>query len=253
MSTSFRRRTRALCTLQPSHCPIGVGRAVLVVTTMVLWNGCALLPRSQPADPRVDFAAHPGYRGLVVDRMGGGQTAVLVGADSTPSSAGPSQVLQADGKTLAALWVSDHDRITVRQTPDAVAPVVGEIRASWEQGVMRLTFQSADGASFHTSRFKRIDSENFPQALDREMLAVSQDLPGVYRAELRDAQNVPVGWLRVRILPYQGLPRDYEGDVPAALNGPLATAAVVLVDSAIDSIVERNAFPEDRMPEGLVP
>jgi hypothetical protein len=51
----------------------------------------------------------------------------------------------------------------------------------------------------------------------------------------------------------QGLPRDYEGDVPAALNGPLATAAVVLVDSAINSIVERNTFPEDRMPEGLVP
>jgi hypothetical protein len=228
-------------------------RLVLAVAVAAVSAGCSLLPGAKPVDPSVNFVAHPGWRGLVVDRMANGQKAVLVGADSVSPSAGPSQVLQANGKTLAALWVSDHDRITVRQTPDGAAPVVGDVLASWEQGIMRVAFRSAEGASFRTSRFKRVDREDTPEALDSEMLAVSRDLPGVYRAEVRDAQNSPVGWLSVRILPYQGLPRDYEGDVPAVLNGPLATAAVVLVDKAIDSIVERNVFPEDRMPEGLVP
>ena len=83
--------------------------------------------------------------------------------------------------------------------------------------------------------------------------SVSRDLPGLYRAVLQDAQNDAVGWLRVRILPYQGLPRDYDGNVPGALNGPLAAGAVALVDSEIDSLIERNALPEDRIPEGLAP
>jgi len=39
----------------------------------------------------------------------------------------------------------------------------------------------------------------------------------------------------------------------ACARRPLATAAVVLVDSAIDAIVVRNTFPEGRIPEGLVP
>jgi hypothetical protein len=162
-------------------------------------------------------------------------------------------LLQADGHTIAALWIDEHNHITARQAPDAKAPLVGDVLASWKHGAIRLTFHSADGASFHTSSFDRIDSENSPSALDRELLCVSQDLPGVYRAELLDAQNVLVGWLRVRIFPYQGLPRDYDGDVPKPLDGALAVGAVALVDSEIDSIIDRNAFPEDRMPEGLAP
>jgi len=237
---------------QLHRCKIGVGRAVLVVAVMVLWNGCALLPRAQPADPCVDFAAHPGYRGLVVDRMGEGQTAILISSRSGHLSAGPTQVLQSDGKTIAAFFSADHAQVTVRETPAATSSRIGDVAAFWRQGAIHLVFHSLDGASFHTTRFDRIDSENLPNILDRELFPAS-DIPGVYRAELRDAQNVPVGWLRVRILPYQGLPRDYDGDVPEPLNGPLATAAVALVDSEIDSIIQHNALPEDRMPEGLAP
>ena len=269
MSTSLWRRTRRRRIFQPAHgapdtrtrptgrvapCrfTVAVRRAVVVVAAAAVSNGCAVLPTSTPVDPHVDFAAHPGYRGLVVDRMEGGQTAVLVRARSAPLSAGPTHLLQTDGKTIAALWVGDHTHVTVRQTPDRAAPFVGEVRASWKQGAMRLAFQSADGASFRTSRFDRIDSETFPNILDREMYSVLH-LPGVYSAELRDAQNIPVGWLRVRILPYQGLPREYEASVPEPLNGPLATAAVALVDSEIDSIIDRNAFSGDRIPRGLAP
>ena len=219
---------------------------------LILSSGCALLPRSKPVDPRVDFVAHPGYRGLVVDRMDGGHRAILVRTHSTPSSGGPTHLFEADGTTIAALWVNDSHRVTVRRTPEATAPSVGDVLASWKQGGLRLTFHSADGLAFHTSRFDRIDSKGFPNILDREMYSV-MDLPGVYRAELRDEQNVPVGWLRVRILPYQGLPRDYEADVPGPLNGPLAAGAIALVDSEIDWIIDRNAFPGDRIPEGIAP
>lgn len=232
---------------------MAVRALVLAVTVALASTGCSLLARPRPIPPDVNFAAHEGYRGLVVDRMGNGQSAVLV-SGSASSTVGPTEVLQAeDGTVIAALWVSGDDRVVIRRTPDPAAPVTGEIVASWEHGLLRLAFQPADGAAFHTSRFNRIGREDTPAALDNEMLAVSEDLPGVYRAELRDAQNAPVGWLQARILRDQGLPRDFHGDVPATLNGPLATGAVVLVDAAIDSIIQRNVLPEDRIPEGLVP
>jgi hypothetical protein len=224
--------------------------APAVFAAAFVLHGC-IVPRSKAAEPDADFAAHPGYRGLVVDRMEGGQTAVLVPTRSGRAP-GPTHLFQTDGQTIAALWSIDHDHVAVRRTSDVTAPLVGEVLASWQRGAIHLAFQSPDGVSFHTSGFQRIDSENFPHTLDREMFLVS-DLPGVYRAEVRDRQNAPVGWLRVRILPYQGLPRDYEGDVPEPLNGPLAAAAVTLVDAEINSIVEHNALPEDRLPEGLAP
>ena len=224
--------------------------AVAAIVALTLSSACASLPRSEPRDPRVDFAAHPGYRGLVVDRMEGGHTAVLARAHS--GSLGPTHLFEADGRTMAALWVTDSDRVTVRQAPDTTAPLVGDVAASWKDGAIRLVFHSANGDSFSTSRFNRIKGAPFRNILDREMYAI-RDLPGTYRAELRDGHDVPVGWVRVRILPYQGLPRDYQADVPAPLDGPLAAGAVALLDSEIAKIIDLNAFPDDRMPEGLVP
>ena len=177
---------------------------------------------------------------------------MLVGARSTPSSGGPTHEFEVDGKPVAALWVTDHDHVVVRQTADATAPPAGDVVASWKNSAIRITFHSADGAAFHTSRFDRVDGPNFRNVLDREMYGI-RDLPGVYRADLRDEQDVPVGWVSVRILPYQGLPRDYQAEVPGRLDGPLAAGAVALLDSEIATIIKLNAFPDDRMPEGLVP
>lgn len=224
--------------------------SVALIVALTLSSGCTTLPHAQPSDSRVDFAAHPGYRGLVVDRMEGGHTAVLVRAHA--GSVGPTHLFEADDKTVAALWVEDSDRVTVRQAPETTAAMVGDVTASWKEGAIRLAFHSANGDSFSTSRFNRIEGAPFRNVLDREMYAI-RDLPGIYRAELRDGHDVPVGWVRVRILPYQGLPRDYQADVPAPLDGPLAAGAVALLDSEIAKIIALNAFPDDRMPEGLVP
>ena len=242
-------RTRFPRPAPPPHRPLGSATSVLAAAALVAWVGCAL-PPLETAEQRGDFAAHPGYRGLVVDRMDGGPAAVLVRA--TSSTASPTHVLEAGGHPIAALWIADHVRIVARQAPDLRAPPIGDVAASWVRGAMQLTFHTADGGSFHTSRFDRVDSDNFPNVLDRETYSVL-DLPGVYRAALLDERNVPAGWLRVRILPYQGLPRDYQADVPRSLNGALAVGAVALVDAEIDSIVRQNTLPGDRIPEGIAP
>lgn len=225
---------------------------IAAVTAFTLLMGCALLPKFNSIDPHADFVAHPGYTGLVVDRTGDGHSALLVRAHSAPSSRAPTHVFEMDGKPAAVLWVTDHDHVVVRRTADATAPLAGEVAASWTDGAIHLTLHTADGASFHTSRFDRIYGPTFRNVLDREMYAI-RDLPGVYGAELRDEHDAPVGWVRVRILPYQGLPRDYQADVPGPLDGPLTAGAVALLDSEIATIIELNAFPDDRMPGGLVP
>jgi len=216
------------------------GRTTLALAVaIVLVNGCAALPTAASVEPGVDFAAHRGVSGIVLDRMENGQTAVLAPADSSPSSRGPTYLLEADGKTIAALWVTEGDHVTVRQTADPTGPVVGQVWASWEQGAMRLTFEPPGGVSDHTGSFYRrnVDSEE-PPALGNNMLSV-HDLPGVYHANLRDSQNAKVGWLRVNVGQYMAASHTYDGVLPAPLDGPLAAGAVALIESQI-AHVERS-------------
>ena len=229
-----------------------IRKGVVAVAALTLVSGCALLRTFNAIDPHANFVAHPGYSGLAIDRTASGHTAMLLRARSIPSLDRPTHEFEVDGKPVAALWVTDHDHVVVRRTTDPTAPAAGDVVASWKNTAIRITFHSADGAAFHTSRFDRIDATNSRDVLDREMDAL-RDLPGIYRAELRDEHEVPVGWVSVRILPYQGLPRDYQAEFPARLDGPLAAGAVALLDSEIATIITLNAFPDDRMPGGLVP
>ena len=120
---------------------------------------------------------------------------------------------------------------------------------------MRLSFLTASGHQLKSSSFTRRDSESPPQVLRRGLTSPYSvgGLPGTYRAELRDADGASAGWLQVRILRHVGLPRQYEGDVPPALQGPLFADAVALLDAEINSMIQRSAVPEDKYPEGLVP
>ena len=76
------------------------------------------------------------------------------------------------------------------------------------------------------------------------------DVRGRYRAALRDATGAEVGWLRLRIGPYERAPRIYEAKLPAGVSDPLAVAAVLSLASELDWIEghTQNVYQNDRGP-----
>ncbi len=215
------------------RCAVRDLRNILLALGLTL-TGCAARV-TVPVDPRAEFAAHGEHRGLVVDRAHGGEPAVLVPARTLPFSSGPTYLLQAEDKTIAALWVKDPAHVTVRQTSDPAAPVVGRVEAHWNAGAINLTLRPVDGPELHTGVFERTDGPSLPSVL-RWNAATVLDVRGRYEAELRDASGAPAGWLRVRISPYMAAGRIYDGDLPPSVPEALATAAVALVDSDVDYI-----------------
>jgi hypothetical protein len=207
-------------------------------TLLVLLGGllsCAPRLQAIPLDPGVDFAAHAAHRGLVVDEMPGASPAVLVPAGWQSWTGGPRFLLQAHNKTIAALWFAQPGKIIVRQRANRHAPLIGEVDATWRESAIRLTFKPANGSPLQTGAFDRIDGRVVTAALGPQVDTIL-DVRGVYRAELRDAQGAPAGWLRVEISPHQAAPHMYDGVLPPSVNGPLATAAVALLDSDVNSI-----------------
>lgn len=230
-------------------------RLAWLLALLLAAGGCAAAKTRQPLDARGDFAAHPSWRGLIVDRLSDGRSALVVHTASLQQPADPSEVVEVGRDSVAALWTPDADRVIVRRSTDPTSPPLGEIAATWRDGILRLDLNPTGGASLTTSRFRRVDSESPPAALESSMSTpwAMRGFPGTYRAELRDEHGAPVGWLRVHILPYQGLPRDYSGDLPASLDGSMAASAVALLDAEIDGIVKNNSFPSDELPGGPVP
>lgn len=225
----------------PDRCPYGRGRSavrnfgkVLLVLSIIV-NGCAPRLHAVPVDPAVDFAAHVEHSGLVVDRAHGAGPAILVSARTLPFSSGPTYLLQAQGKTIAALWVKDPAHVTVRQTADPTGPVIGRVEAHWNERAISLTLKPVDGPELRSGVFERTDGPSLPAVLSAQANTVL-DVRGMYQADLRDASGAPAGWLRVRISPYMAASRIYDGVLPPSVQEPLATAAVALVDADVDYI-----------------
>ncbi len=209
----------------------------LVLATGLLSVGCVTPPPTVAADPATDFAAHVDHRGLVVDRGTGGAPATLVSAGTPLWKDGPRYLLQANGQTLAALWNDRPGHMLVRQSADAWAPIVGEIDATWKEGAIRLQLTRVDGTVFRIGRFRREDIRSAPSMLSSSLISTNLDLSGTYRAEFRNDQGTPIGWVRVTIDPaFDSASRHYDADVPPLVNGVLTTAAIELVDMDIDWI-----------------
>lgn len=217
----------------------GLCGSVLIVGTLV---GCAPRLNAIAVDPAVDFAAHVEHRGLVIDEMPGASPAVLVPAGWHYLTGGPRYLLQAHDRTLAALWFPQPGRMIVRQTADPHSEMLGEIDAAWDHGAIHLTLRPADGPAFQTGDFDRIAGRFATGVLSSQTHSLL-DLRGTYRASVRDAHGVSVGWLRVRLSPYRSARRIYDGLLPESLNGPLATAAVALVDADVTSIAGHALNP----------
>lgn len=213
----------------------------LLLASVRIVDGC-MARLDVPVDPQVDFAAHVESRGIVVDRSQNGEPAVLVPAPALPFTTGPTYLLQADDKTIAALWVKDPAHVTVRQTPDPSAPLVGRVEAHWNHGAINLTLKPANGPALHSGAFERIAGTLHPPVLSWYATTVL-DVRGVYLAELRDDAGAPAGWFRVSISPYMAASRIYDGVLPSTIQEPLATAAAQLIDSDIDYIESRAVNP----------
>jgi len=227
---------KAICTvkLKPAR---SVCACLLVLGILV---GCTPRLQAIPVDPAVDFAAHIEHRGMVIDEMPGASPAVLVPAGWRYLAGGPRFLLQAHDHTLAALWFPRPGQMIVRENGDPRSALIGEIDAAWDHGAIHLTITPTGGSAFRTGEFDRVDGRFATAALSSQVQSLL-DMRGTYRASLRDANGAPAGWLRVRISPYQAAGRSYDGVLPEPLNGPLAAAAVALVDADV-GVIEGRAF-----------
>jgi hypothetical protein len=216
-------------------------RGGVFIVGLLACAGCVRTSHPMAAEPGVSFAAHTSNHGLVVDKMQGAQTGILVAPVGLPSADRPQFVLETGTPPAAALWIDGADTI-VRRAPDTTAPTIGRVGASWEQGAIQLTLTPQGNGSFRTTRFVRLSGGTAPAALGQPA-DTTLDLSGVYRAELLDARGAPAGWLRVRIAANQTPERVYDGVLPEALSGPLAAAAAARLDAEICAVESRALNP----------
>ena len=199
--------------------------------------GCTRLPPLSvpPAiDPGVNLAAHLEHERIVADRLPGGARGVLEQPSWFRWGRAPTFVLQVDGQPAAYLWLTAPATVEVRTTSSPDAPVVGAVEPGWDDNAIRLTLRAGD-AVFHTDTFARTDVGGGPPVLSRIAQSVI-DVRGTYRAPVRDAKNAEVGWLRVKVSPYQEALRIFDGVVPAGVGASAAGAIAVALNSEVDWI-----------------
>jgi hypothetical protein len=204
----------------------------LLFTLVAGVAACARGPAPIPVEPGVNFAAHPVRSQLVLDRLPDGGTGLLEPAGWLRAPGTPAYRLVRDGDTRAGLWTYGQSRVLVRRDASTLAEPAGEVLADWTANTIRLRLLLPDGRQLASDAFAREGGGTGPSTLSRTAQTVI-DVRGTYRAPLRDPAGTEVGWLRVRVGPYQGPPRRYDGVVPAGVDGALAAAAAVLLDGEV--------------------
>lgn len=216
---------------------------------IVCGGGCAFAPQRLSVTPGATFAAHQEHQGLAFDRLTGGGNAVLrspgLGWPGTPAF-----FLERDGQRVAAFSVVEPATVDVRAGSSSHGPVVARVVPEWENNAIRLTLQSADGATLKTDLFARVPSDGATPALTR-LVQSTMDLRGTYRATLRDTAGADVGWLGVRVGPYLDAPRIYDGSLPDGVSPELGAATTVALASELDWIEAHSLDPYRGTGDGL--
>jgi len=226
-------RRRGIDTRRRLVCALAIGLA-----------GCVVAPAPLPperVDPGATFVAHRVHGGFAVDRSGVGRGAIDAAAWR---GSGPSFLVRADGRTLAALDLTGPASVAVRSAPGA--PIVATVEPGWDDQAIRFALRMPDGSVLRTDTFQHVGGGAGASVLGRRA-PTTLDLYGVYRAELRDAAGAPAGWFQVRLAP-PAEPPIFEGVLPAdaPLVGP---AMVVALGSEIDWI-EDHAIDVHRGTSG---
>jgi hypothetical protein len=190
-------------------------------------------PGPRALEPGVTFAAHRVHGGFLIDRLPDGRTG-RIDAAGWSGLGGPGFVVRAGDAAVASLRVTAPAAVGAR-APGA-GPELARVEPRWEAGAVRFTVTTDGGAVYRSGPFVRPAGEAGAAALARTA-QTNLDLRGVFRADLLDGRNAPVGWLEVRLSPSDGT-REFEGAVPrdAVIAGPLL---VVALDSEIDWIEGR--------------
>jgi hypothetical protein len=202
---------------------------------------CGRVSGPVTVDPEVTFAAHVVRDGMVMDRVPGGGTASLERPGNWLGQPGiPTYVLKQDDDILAALWHVGGSRVVVRTEASTLAEGAGEVLDDWDGGAIRLTLYLPNRSTLRSDTFAREADERGPSRLSRSA-QTDTDVRGNYRAALRDAKGKVVGWLRVRVGPYQAAERMYDGVTPDDIGPGLAAATALALDTEVTWIQDHAA------------
>jgi hypothetical protein len=162
----------------------------------LLIGACTPTAQRLPADPDVTFAAHRVHGGLMIDEMRGGEAGFLGPASWLRLPGEPIYVLTIGASRGEGLWLLGPADVVVRRTPSRDSAVVGAVEPTWENNAIRLALEPAGRPALRTGLFVREDIGGGMSVLGRNA-QLSIEVPGVYRATLRDPDGRAVGWLRV--------------------------------------------------------
>ena len=200
-------------------------------------GGCSFTSQPVAIDPQVNFAAHLGVQGLMIDRSGGTSTSLRVRRPLF-SVHGPTFLLTSGDSTIATVWTGGGIA-SVRAGADRESEVVGQVEKRGTDNGIRLTFRSRDGAAFHTDTFERVDGGSSHRAIGQPAMTMVE-MRGTYFADIHSAAGATVGWLRVRILPPGEPLRIYDGVLPAEVDYLLAAVAAATLDSTVQWVEDHT-------------
>jgi hypothetical protein len=222
---------------------------VTVLTSLSLAVVCGCGVRAVPLDFDATFAMHQENRTFVVDRPRSGAPAEVTAAEWFRLPGDPAWALRRTGETRAAFWIDGNAGTTARAGLLASDRPVGQVRPTWDDNAIRLHLEPPGGEPIVSDVFSRTEGGGGPAALTRDAQTIL-DVRGRYQAALRDATRAEVGWMRVRIGPYEPAPRIYEAKLPPGVSEELAVAAVISLASEIDWIEghTQNVYQKDRGP-----
>jgi hypothetical protein len=225
-------------------------RIITVILTAfgtLLATGCGMRTISLESDST--FAMHQENRVFVVDRSPSGTKSVVSAAEWVRLPGDPAWALSGNARTLAAYWIDGNAGTTARAGRLASDEPLGTVSPSWDDQAIRLHIDPPDGVAVKSDVFARTDGGGGPLALGRTTRTIL-DLRGRYQAALRDASGAEVGWLRLRIGPYESAARICEATLPAGLDDRLGVAAVLSLAQEIDWIEAHalNVYENDKGP-----